>query len=120
MAIDSAAKRKTISGIPFAYSPGVTSDVSEGQDWRFSAAGSYIGFVSHRLDTAEKRRAAAGMPCSPMGPGVTPNSAKDLQWRREVAWGYLFGSILRSNRSVYRTERSSTYKTARAKTYQTE
>ena len=42
------------------------------------------------LNTPEKRRAAAGVGFFIVGPGVTPNSAKDVEWRREVAWSYPF------------------------------
>lgn len=40
------------------------------------------------LDTAAKRRAAAGTPFLPVF-NVTPNAAKDTSWRRQVAWSYL-------------------------------
>jgi hypothetical protein len=40
------------------------------------------------IDTAEKRKSAAGVPFLPLGPGVTPNSAKDQEWRQESAWSY--------------------------------
>ncbi len=39
------------------------------------------------IDSAEKRKAVAGIPGLPFL-GVTPNSAKDVEWRQEVAWGY--------------------------------
>lgn len=39
------------------------------------------------IDSAAKRRSAGGLPF-PLGPGVTPNSAKDAAWRQQVAWGY--------------------------------
>ena len=38
------------------------------------------------IDTAEKRRMAAGVP---FGWGVTPNSAQDEEWRAQVAGSYL-------------------------------
>lgn len=41
------------------------------------------------LNTAEKRRAASGIVV-PLLPGVTPKSAKDVEWRREAAWSYPF------------------------------
>lgn len=119
MAINTAARRKTISGIPFAFSPGVTPDASKGQDWRFSAAGSYIGFL-YNIDSAEKRRAIAGLPFLPMGPAVTPNSAKDLQWRRQAGWGYMVSLVGKSSRRVWRTERRATHKTDRSTIYPTE
>jgi hypothetical protein len=37
------------------------------------------------IDTAEKRRAVAGIS---VGWGITPNVAKDQQWRQEVGWSY--------------------------------
>ena len=40
------------------------------------------------IDTAEKRRAAAKVGRKFLAPGVTPNVAKDQEWRREVGWGY--------------------------------
>lgn len=39
------------------------------------------------IDSAEKRRAAAGV--SRRLPGVTPNAAKDAEWRREAGRGYI-------------------------------
>lgn len=40
------------------------------------------------MDTAEKRRSAAGVPFLPVGPGVTPNAAKPAAWRQQSAWSY--------------------------------
>lgn len=40
------------------------------------------------IDTAEKRRSAAGVAFWVVGPGVTPTLAKDAEWRAEAAWGY--------------------------------
>lgn len=40
------------------------------------------------IDTAEKRRSVAGIPFLPLGPNVTPNVAKDAEWRQQVGWGY--------------------------------
>lgn len=40
------------------------------------------------IDNAEKRRSAAGVPFLPLGPGVTPNSSKDAEWRQQAGWGY--------------------------------
>ena len=40
------------------------------------------------IDTAEKRRSAAGVPFYLFGPGVTPNAAKDVEWRQQSAWSY--------------------------------
>jgi hypothetical protein len=40
------------------------------------------------IDTAEKRRSAGGVIFLPLGPGVTPNVAKDVEWRQQSAWGY--------------------------------
>ena len=39
------------------------------------------------IDTAEKRRSAAGVPFW-VGLGVTPNVAKDAEWRQQAGWGY--------------------------------
>ena len=36
--------------------------------------------------TAEERKAASGIPFLPVG--VTPNSSKDDEWRRQAAFGY--------------------------------
>ena len=40
------------------------------------------------IDTAEKRRAVAGIAFIPLGPNVTPNISKDVEWRQQVAWSY--------------------------------
>jgi len=40
------------------------------------------------IDTAEKRRSAAGVAFWVAGPGVTPNVVHDLEWRQESGWGY--------------------------------
>ena len=40
------------------------------------------------IDTAAKRRSAAGVPFLPLGPGVTPDAAKPVAWRQQSAWGY--------------------------------
>jgi hypothetical protein len=40
------------------------------------------------IDTAEKRRAVAGIGIVIFGPGVTPNATPDQEWRQEVGWGY--------------------------------
>lgn len=40
------------------------------------------------IDTAERRRSVAGLPFLPLGPGVTPDSNKDVGWRYQVAWNY--------------------------------
>lgn len=40
------------------------------------------------IDSAEKRRAVAGIAAHPMGPAVTPNASKDAEWRQQVAWSY--------------------------------
>lgn len=40
------------------------------------------------IDSAQKRRSAAGVPCHPLGPGVTPNALKDQGWRQQAGWGY--------------------------------
>lgn len=45
MAIDTALKRRSISGIPFLI-PGVTPDATPGQEWRQSAGWSYGAVAS--------------------------------------------------------------------------
>lgn len=40
------------------------------------------------IDTAAKRRSAAGTPFLPLGPGVTPDASKPVAWRQQAAWGY--------------------------------
>lgn len=40
------------------------------------------------IDTAEKRKNAAQILSGMFGPGVTPNSSKDSEWRQQVGWGY--------------------------------
>ena len=40
------------------------------------------------IDSAEKRRSAAGVGFWVVGPGVTPNSSKDAEWRAQAGWGY--------------------------------
>ena len=40
------------------------------------------------VGTAEKRRAVSGIGW--LLPGVTPNAAKDEEWRREVGWSCPF------------------------------
>lgn len=40
------------------------------------------------IDTAEKRRSAAGVPHLPLGPGVTADASKPAIWRQEACWGY--------------------------------
>lgn len=114
MAINTAKKRKSISGIPFPYAPGVTPTAEKDQDWRFSAAGSYAGGFVYGINTAAKRRAAAGVAFLPLGPGVTPNSAKNAAWRRQACWSYLpvpILSVARSARSVHKTERPRIHRT---------
>lgn len=40
------------------------------------------------IDTAAKRRSAAGLPFLPLGPGVTPDAGKGQAWRQQAGWGY--------------------------------
>lgn len=41
------------------------------------------------IDTAEKRRSVSGvLGYFSGGPGVTPNAAKDQEWRQEAGYGY--------------------------------
>lgn len=39
------------------------------------------------IDDAEKRRSISGIMV-PLVPGVTPNVAKDSQWRQQAGWSY--------------------------------
>jgi len=92
MAIDSAEKRRSVSGIPFPIGPGVTPDASKDAGWRFQSGWGYSGIAvdapgSGDIDTAEKRRSVGGL-VFPLGPGVTPNSDKDAEWRAQSAWSY--------------------------------
>ncbi len=41
------------------------------------------------IDTVEKRTAVAALSLAHFfGPGVTPNSSKDVEWRQESGYGY--------------------------------
>jgi len=40
------------------------------------------------IDTREKRQSAASITMYWTGANVTPNAAKDQEWRQEAAWGY--------------------------------
>lgn len=40
------------------------------------------------IDTREKRQACVGIGHYFRGPTVTPNVAKDVEWRQESGWGY--------------------------------
>ncbi len=40
------------------------------------------------IDNAEKRRSVAGIGFWVVGPAVTPNSSKDIEWRQQAGWGY--------------------------------
>lgn len=40
------------------------------------------------IDTREKRQAVVGISFYFVGPNVTPNVAKDVEWRQEAGWGY--------------------------------
>lgn len=44
------------------------------------------------IDSAAKRRSAAGVGFFVVGPGVTPDVTPDQFWRQSAAWGY--GGIL--------------------------
>jgi hypothetical protein len=39
------------------------------------------------IDSAEKRKSVAGITLL-WGPGVTPNVAKDAEWRQQAGYGY--------------------------------
>ena len=47
------------------------------------------------IDTAEKRKSASQTITGLFGPGVTPNSGTDQEWRQQSGWGY--SGILASN-----------------------
>ena len=41
------------------------------------------------IDSAEKRKSVAGVGQGYwIGPGVTPNSGQDQEWRQQVGYGY--------------------------------
>jgi hypothetical protein len=40
------------------------------------------------IDNAEKRKNVAAIGYWLFGPGVTPNSSKDAEWRQQAGWGY--------------------------------
>ncbi len=40
------------------------------------------------INNAERRRSAAGVGFFLVGPGVTPNASKDIEWRVQAGWGY--------------------------------
>ena len=40
------------------------------------------------IDTREKRQSVVGISYYFVGPNVTPNAAKDVEWRQEAGWGY--------------------------------
>jgi len=40
------------------------------------------------IDTAEKRKSITGIHLYAAGPGVTPNVAKDAEWRKEAGYSY--------------------------------
>lgn len=46
MAIDTAEKRRSITGIPFLIIPGVTPNVSKDQEWRQESGWSYSGILA--------------------------------------------------------------------------
>jgi hypothetical protein len=46
------------------------------------------------IDSAARRRAAAGVPFLPIGPGVTPDAAKPAAWRKQSAWSFAGGAIV--------------------------
>jgi len=50
------------------------------------------------IDTAERRRSAAGVAFLPLTPGVTPNAAKDQEWRQQAGWSY--SGILAGNNDI--------------------
>lgn len=40
------------------------------------------------IDTAEKRRSVSGLYTGFHPVSVTPNIAKDVEWRQQAGWGY--------------------------------
>jgi len=50
------------------------------------------------IDSAEKRRSISGIPFFMRGPGVTPNSLKDAEWRQEA--GYTYSGIVLASGAV--------------------
>lgn len=40
------------------------------------------------IDSASKRKSAAGVPFLPLGVGVTPDASKPVEWRQQAGWGY--------------------------------
>lgn len=40
------------------------------------------------IDTAEKRRSAAGIGFYGLPVAVTPNASKDQEWRQQAGWSY--------------------------------
>lgn len=55
------------------------------------------------IDTAEKRASISGIHFI-SGPGVTPNSAQDQEWRQESGYGY--SGILAGGASVSTSRRT--------------
>lgn len=53
------------------------------------------------IDSAEKRRAAAGSMF--LGYGVTPNSSQDIEWRYQVGWSYSFDLASAAETPYYRS-----------------
>ncbi len=41
------------------------------------------------INSAEKRRNITGLLTGVFSVGVTPNAAKDVEWRQQAGWGYL-------------------------------
>lgn len=53
------------------------------------------------IDTAEKRKSISGIHLYASGPGVTPNAAKDNEWRKEAGYAYpLTGAVTVTRRRV--------------------
>lgn len=91
MAINTALKRRAISGVPI-LAAGITPTAAKNQNWRFAAGLSYPGGYLYGINSAEKRRAITGLlPFLPVG--VTPNAAQDVYWRVQAGWGYSIISL---------------------------
>ena len=90
MAIDTAEKRRTASGIK-RLGARVTPNAAKDADWRRQVGWNYFIQVVDGVSGAENRRAISGiLPIFAVG--VTPNASQDLEWRQEAGWGYPQGT----------------------------
>jgi hypothetical protein len=69
------------------------------------------------IDTAARRRSAAGVGFFIVGPGVTPDATPDQFWRQSAAWSY--GGILAGGAPVFtgQSPRPSRYRTGHRVTH---